>query len=91
MKITKIMNAAISATKDRQVVTRGAKGKYTDAFDNIYYRNLEKESGPSTHNIKSIIRFWYKAYQANMDRLNLVDSLNAPFKKQHKSFLDKIL
>jgi len=85
MKIVKIMNAAIGATQERCFITKKAGKQTLDKTERMYYDKLYETTGPSTHRPVQIVKSWYKAYKLNMDRLDLVDELNAPFK--HKGSL----
>lgn len=80
MKIGHIVSAAICASKERKFVAQHAKKHLPEKMEQDYYDKLVEISGESTHNPVQIVKNWHKAYQANMERLKLVDSLNKPFK-----------
>lgn len=80
MKIIKIMNAAIGATQERTYITKNARKQLDDRVEQIYYNKITQETGPSTHKPVQIAKSWYKAYKLNMERQNLVEELNKPFK-----------
>ncbi len=92
MKIEKIVNAAICATKERRFVARNSKKPIIDNLDRDYYNILTKVSGTPAENPVQSIRNWYRAYQVNMQRENIIESLNKPFKTRGiiASIVDKI-
>lgn len=80
MRIERMINAAIGATKDRCYITRGAKQKL-EGIDLQYYKDLQKSTGASVHNPIKVIKNWYKAYNKNLEKLKIIEDLNRPFKK----------
>lgn len=89
MKIIKIMNAAIGATQERRFISHNAKKLLgMDNIDRRYYDSLVKTTGPSTHKPVQIAKSWYKAYQSNMQKLDMIERINAPFRS--KGFVSKI-
>lgn len=81
MKIQRIINAAIGATLDRRIINQAAKGKISKT-DVKYVNQLEKVSGPAASSFKQRLTSWHLAYQSNLDRIKLVEKINAPFKKK---------
>lgn len=80
MRIDRIINAAITATRDRRYITRAAKRKLT-GVELRYYTSLKEHTGESVHNPIKVIQNWYKAYDKNLKTIKLVEDLNKPFKK----------
>jgi len=80
MKIQRIMNAAIGATLDRRI--KAAKEPVKAKHNSRYIAQLEKVSGPPAANFKQSLDSWRKAYLSNLERIKLIEDLNAPFKKK---------
>lgn len=87
MRIGRMINAAIGATKDRYYVTRGARKNLT-GIDLRYYKSLKQETGASVHNPIKVIKNWQKAYHKNIAQLKILENLNKPF--EHPSTISKI-
>lgn len=82
MKIQRIMNAAIGATLDRRIINKAAKEPVKAKHNSRYIAQLEKVSGPPAANFKQSLDSWRKAYLSNLERIKLIEDLNAPFKKK---------
>ncbi|MBS6603315.1 MAG: hypothetical protein KH301_06120 [Brachyspira sp.] len=80
IKIYPRIMAAISATQDRKYINRYAAGKIKEP--DRYYNILVSKSGPKAVTIKSKISSWIKAYNNNMERINLVERIEAQFKSK---------
>lgn len=79
-KINRIINAAIGATLDRKMIYKAAKGTLNS--ENIQYSKLlEDISGPKADTFMESVQRWKKAYNSNIERIKLIEELNAPFKK----------
>lgn len=72
------ITAAIGATKDRKYINQYAKGKINEPSD--FYDILVKKSGPPAKTFKEKFQSWLKAYDANMERINIVRAINERFK-----------
>ena len=88
MKIMKVMNALIGATYDRRFISRNAKNLSMDNIDKRYYDSLVKKTGPSTHQPVQIVKSWYKAYQSNIKKLDMIEQINDSFTT--KGFVSRI-
>lgn len=88
MKINRIIHSAIYATKDRRLVNKGLNVGH-DELDKIYYNSIKNTSGEPAKSLKEGFTAWKKAYISNMDRFELIDSINRPFKNK-KSLLARI-
>jgi len=88
LRIEKIYTAAVGATADRRVVSKGAKGKLPKE-EIRFYNMLKASTGASTHNPVKVVKNWRRAYIANMERVKMIEQLNAPFK--HQSAVRKII
>lgn len=80
LRIEKVYVALVGAAADRRVVTKGAKGKLNKE-DELFYKNLCKETGNSTRNPVKVVKSFRRAYNINMERMNTIEQLNAPFRK----------
>lgn len=80
MRINKMINAAITATRDRRYITRASKKELT-GLDLKFYTSLKEHTGESVHNPIQVIKNWKRAYNKNLQTINLVEDLNKPFKK----------
>lgn len=83
MRIGRMINAAITATRDRRYITRASKKDLT-GVDLKFYTSLKEHTGESVHNPIQVIKNWKRAYNKNLQTINLIESLNAPFKKTSK-------
>ncbi len=92
MKLTKIINAAIYATKDRKFISQNAQRHLPDSIDQNYYNIMVKKTGAPTDNTMESMKSWYKAYKNHMERQNFVDSINNSFKRKNiiSTIIDKI-
>lgn len=80
IKITPKFNAVIGATKDRYFI-RKHKNDPLSRIDTTYYNCIVKESGPVSKNIKDLFVNWTKAYNHNIQKQNLIESINNIFRK----------
>lgn len=86
-KISRIYNAAVGATMDRVLITKGAKGKI-DKDDLQMYEILKKTTGASTHNPVQVLKNWNKAYKSNYLRQLRIEAINNQFKTKSNLIKD---
>lgn len=76
-------NAACGATRDRYDIMKNAihPKKNLDPIEKKYLTNMQQISGTHTKNpIKAMVN-WYKAFQHNTKRQEMIKTCNAPFQK----------
>lgn len=93
MRILKVVNAAIVATKERRFIARNSKKQLLNPADQVYLNALTHISGEPSKKFSQQMRNWYKAYQADLARQQLVEDLSKPFQKKGKiaTFIERIL
>jgi hypothetical protein len=86
--LVRMYNAAIRATRDRIIISQGARSRLSGA-DLEYYNILKSQSGPSVHKPKRIIKSWFKAYNHQMQQAKWINQIEKPFKR--KNVVGKLL
>lgn len=90
LKIYPVVNSIIGATLDRRDVRKYAS-RGVKKSENVFYRKLVAESGESSNDIKTIVKNWKKAYNANMKKNLMISELNDKICVATGSIIDKIL
>lgn len=80
IKIYPKIVAAIGATKDRKYINQFAKGKVQDS--KLLYDSLVKKSGPPASTFQEKINCWFKAYNANLEKIKWIEDIKNQFKEK---------
>ncbi len=78
VKIYPKLVAAIGATKDRKYINKFAKGKIQES--DLLYNSLVKKSGPPASTVQEKVNSWFKAYNANLEKIKWIEEIKNQFK-----------